>query len=114
MKKALKELLEKAEQYNGQPLNDLLIIPNGEKYTGFWGKNGYNKIILLGRNHKEDKIYRIDTPNQHDVIDFYRLKNAAHGQIDIPSEYNCVRLNFNKSIIVDNSVSSLLMEESDL
>lgn len=113
MKKKLKELIEKAEPYNQQPLNDLLIIPSNKKYDGFWDKNGYNQIILLGRNYKEDKVYRIDTINQHDVIDFYGLKDTKRGQIDIPCEYNCIRLNFDCSIKVSNSVSALLIEEAE-
>lgn len=111
MKKALKELIENAEPYNGQAVCDFLIIPSGKKYQGFWGKNGYNKIIILGRSYAENKVFRIDTAYEHDVIDFYRLKDATHGQIDIPQEYNCIRLHFGKYVKVNNAVSSLLIEE---
>lgn len=107
MNKRLKGLIERAEVYNQELLDDLFIIPSGKVYNGFWGKNGYNKIILIGRNLKEAKAYRIDTDIQHDIIHFSYIKEFGI-KIDIPTEYNCVRLFCSsKYLIVDNNASAL-------
>ncbi len=109
MKKELKQLIESAEQYNAQLLDELLIIPSGKAYNGFWGKNGYNKIILLGINKRDYKVYRIDTDIQHDVISFDYLKEIGI-KIDIPEEYNCVRLFFSHNqFVVSNEASCFIV-----
>lgn len=58
MKKALKELIENAEVKMVGEFSAFLTIPNGI-YEGFWGKNGYDNILLLGQSTEDGKWYRI-------------------------------------------------------
>lgn len=68
MKKALKELIENAEVKRCGEFRAFLAIPNGI-YDGFWGKNGYDNILLLGKSAEDDKWYII--ADKIDVIHFF-------------------------------------------
>lgn len=107
MTKVLQELIKNAKPYNNEVLCSLLVIPSGKLYKGFWGQNEYNQIILIGCD--KENHYLISTGCQHDVLNCF---NAIGLSIDIPHEYNCVRLFdiCNKGFIVDNKVSSLLIK----
>lgn len=48
MKKALRELIENAEEKRIGDFYAFLTIPNGI-YNGFWGKNGFCNILFLGQ-----------------------------------------------------------------
>ena len=68
MKKALKELIEKAEVKREGEFRAFLTIPNGI-YNGFWGKNGYDNILFLGQSSEDDKWYKI--ADKIDAIHFF-------------------------------------------
>lgn len=67
MKKALKELIESAEEKRSGDFYAFLMIPNGA-YNGLFGKNGYANILLLGQNIRDHKWYKI--ADKIDVISF--------------------------------------------
>lgn len=67
MKKALKELIENAEEKRSGDFYAFIMIPNGA-YDGFFGKNGYANILLLGQNIRDRKWYKI--ADKIDVISF--------------------------------------------
>lgn len=67
MKKALKELIENAEIKRVGEFHAFLTIPNGI-YKGFWGKNGFDKILLLGQC-SDGKWYKI--ADEIDAIHFF-------------------------------------------
>ena len=109
MKKALKELIENAQEYNGELLTSLLIIPSGKLYDGFWGKNGYEYVNVIGckvdggqRTH-----YKI-TIDKADVVNVFAVEIDS---IDIPHELGCVHISFNKPIVcTENNLSSCTFE----
>ena len=102
MKKALKELLENAEEKRVGHFHNLLIVSNGV-YDGFWGKNGYNNIILLGYVASDTKYYKItESADIFNIFDLGR-NNFRTLNIDIPTEYGVPRIWFNKPIFIDYS-----------
>lgn len=92
MKKALKELIEKAEPYQeGVELAGLYIINSGE---AFWRSNGYNNIIVVGYKN----------PNKHYLLtaesDVVNVRNIRGCNIDISTELGCVRIWFDQPLKV--------------
>lgn len=89
-KKQLK-LIEGAAPYvENTPFDVLHIITCGELYRGFWGKNGYNKIVLVCEDTKEKKKYILGDKYQCDVLQIWH--DIPHMNIDIPKETNTIRL----------------------
>lgn len=89
MTDALKTLIEEAPIKRSGKFRRFLIIPTGEQYDGFWGKNGYNNIILLGQEldqDENDKYYNIT--DSADVVTLAMIKSI---HFDVPTEYNCIR-----------------------
>ena len=104
MKKALKELVENAEVKMVGEFRAFLTIPNGI-YDGFWGKNGYDNILLLGYSSEDGKWYRIA-----DTIDAIHLSYPPSLNWEISSKYGvpCFWSNTPISIEYDGSTSSLI------
>ena len=50
MKKIAKEFIESAVPMENDSFTDMWILDSDKIYDGFWGKNGYNNIIILGMN----------------------------------------------------------------
>ena len=85
MKKSAKALIESAIPRQNVFFNHIWIIDSEKKYNGFWGKNGYNNIIILGRSdstkssaieliadgvNEECDVFRIEHENGYGAIDF--------------------------------------------
>lgn len=68
MKRALKKLIKNAEVKMCGEFYAFLTIPNGI-YDGFWGKNGYDNILLLGQSAEDKKWYKI--ADKIDAIHFF-------------------------------------------
>jgi len=81
MKKALKELIENASLKRDGKFRAFLTIPNGI-YDGFWGKNGYDNILFLGRDCEDNKWYLIA-----DKIDAIHFHNPPSLNWEIDSKY---------------------------
>ena len=108
MKDKLKKIIETADEYmpgyDGKLIFDYVYLAStGKLYSGFWGKNGYNGFIVLGKIN--DHFYRIDL-SQYDVV-------TLEGNIDciifdIPHELNCFRIFSDEGFVFeDTGVSSL-------
>ena len=69
--------------------------------NGFWGVNGYNNIIMVGRCAEDGQLYLIC--DQADKIDFVHLARRC-AELDIPTEYDVVHLWFAEPISIDYSV----------
>ena len=109
MKKALKELIENAQEYNGELLTSLLIIPSGKLYDGFWGKNGYEYVNVIGC--KMDGGQRTHYKITIDKADVVNVLAVEIDSIDIPHELGCVKISFNKPIVcTENNLSSCTFE----
>ena len=103
MKNKLKELIEAAPSIKSGIFDCFLIVPNG-KYNGFWGKNGYNNIILLVKKPKDTVWYKIcDKCDKFTIFDI--IKNATFN-LDIPSDYNVVRIWFHKPVRIKYDVET--------
>ena len=108
MKAKLKELLEKAEQKSQGKYNEFLLIPTNKEYNGFWGKNGFNNLIVLGRNtcDGDKEWYRISN-EQCDVMNI--IDNKHWCNIDVPSEYGCIHLFFDELFNLTPPASALML-----
>ena len=104
MKKALKELIENADVKRAGEFRAFLTIPNGI-YNGFWGKNGYDNILLLGQSADDNKWYKIA-----DAIDAIHLFYPPSLNWEIPSKYGVPRFWTHEPIRIeyDGLTSSLI------
>lgn len=96
MNKNLKEVIEKSVKLTEEELNDMrfshiLIINSDKRYNGFWGKNDYNNIILLGYAGGLEQYYFINPTYQVDSFKILNLLNRHYG-FDIPRIYGCLRI----------------------
>lgn len=98
MKKALKELLEKAPVKLVGDFRCFMVIPNGA-YNGFWGRNGYDNIILLALSDDDENWYRIS-----EFADVFFVYDIRHFNVDIPNEYGVPRFWFDQPIHIDYSL----------
>lgn len=101
MKKALKELIENTEFKRKGKFSNFIIVSNGV-YDGFWGKNGYNNILLLGFDAEDKKYYKIT--DSADVFSIFDFKEIYSFSLEIPSEYGVPRIWFTKPVFIDNTV----------
>lgn len=107
MNKAQKELIEKAIKYNGEPITSLYIISKDRLYDGFWGKNGYNEIVVIAYSRATDQYFKWDS-YPRDVINILKEMQFS---IDIPNKLNCVRLFFHKPITLKtDQLSSFIID----
>lgn len=100
MTKALEELIENAEHREVGDYDILMIVPNGT-YDGFWGVNGYDNIMLLGKVREENKWYIISDEGA-DVLNIERIGHAILN-LDIPSVYGMPTIWFRRPIHIDRT-----------
>ena len=105
MKKALKELIENAPRRDCGEYVYFLLIPTNRMYNGFFGKNGYNNMIVLGYDKAEKKHYRLDKESGSDDFSIWDVYGT---QMDVPNEYGCVRVHFREPLRVDYPQSSVM------
>ena len=112
MTKACKELIEKAKHYNGEELTSIYIINSGRLYSGFWGKNGFNKIIVIGCRSTEDgkEYYNVSNDYEVDVVRIQELAEHDQCNIDISNKLGCIHIWFNKTMKLNTLLSDLVME----
>ena len=109
--------IEKAEDYElGKPLSSIYIISTNKLYDGFWEKNGYNGIIIIGVGYIEDKLYFVNRDYECDVIDFSFIGvghfiNVRRMGIEIPHDKNCIHIWFDKPICFKDLLSTMEMME---
>ena len=96
----LKALIENAEYREVGDYDILMIVPNGI-YDGFWGVNGYDNIMLLGKVREEDKWYIVSDKGA-DVLDIERIGDATF-HLDIPSKYGMPTIWFRTPIHIDRT-----------
>ena len=107
MTDALKELIKTAPIKKSGYFNRFMFVSNGE-YDGFWGKNGYDNIIVLGKAADDEKWYRIAC--EVDVFNVNFHEKPVSVSIDIPKEYGIPNLFFHTPIQInyDGFTSSVL------
>lgn len=104
MKKALKELIENAKRRNVGEYISFLVIPTNKAYNGFWGRNGYNDIIVLGYDKNTKKWYRLDSEGESDTFDILQIYKV---NIDVPREYGCIRIHLPEPVEISYPESSI-------
>lgn len=111
MRKNQLKLVEKAKPFSeGLKFQSIYIINSGKNYNGFWGSNGYRKLILIGETWNGE-LYRIDQC-EADLIDIIN-KQQSNIYFDINSVNDCVRLSVGYSnyiIIENNKISSQILQ----
>ena len=103
MTKALKELIENAPTIERGRFSKFMIVSNGE-YKGFWGKNGYNNIIVFGRLCGEDmQWYKLcEVADKFTVFDL--VKANCTFNLDIPKKFGVPVIWFDRPIDIDYSI----------
>lgn len=94
MKRALKDILENCETKRTGIFDAILILSDGE-YNGFWGKNGYNNLTIIGeiwQKEESPKYYIIVKNCECDVFQVYDTK--GYFNMDIPSNLGIPRFWF--------------------
>ncbi|MBO4542343.1 MAG: hypothetical protein J5725_04090 [Bacteroidales bacterium] len=111
MKKALKELLEKAEPRVAGRYDAFLIIDDHKQYNGFWGKNGFNSMTILGYDKTTQQHYLISTKMSDVLTTFDKMS----WNIDIPSNYGCIRIWFDHPVYItlDTAISSIRVDSEE-
>lgn len=103
MTERLKEIIDNAIPKESGTFNEFLIVPTGKKYDGFWGENGFDKIVLLARQRGEENFCILT-----DYSDSFHLINIYSVNFDIPSDLNCVRLFLDNPIEINGVASSIM------
>lgn len=104
MKKALKELIENAKPYDSnKSFNRIMFLSDGV-YKGFWGKNGYNNILILAQELNSGEWYKI-TKDGQSCDWFYICSCNMSFNLDIPKEYGIPSIWFDSPIRIDNSLA---------
>ena len=107
MEAKLKELIDNAEPFQEGEYNEFLFIPSGEEYNGFWGKNGYDNIIVLGKFGTESLWKRIDI-GQTDNFNISALNYCGGLRFDIPHDLGCIRLRSDQTLNIGPVASSII------
>ena len=77
MKKALKELIENAPVKRTGKFVELMFIPNG-RYYGFYGNNGFSKMIVLGKAEIKDRLEWCKIVKEDDECDLFNIYNQMN------------------------------------
>lgn len=98
MKKALKELIENAPVKRTGKFVELMLLSNG-KYNGFYGKTGFDKMIVLGRNADNDNTWykivtEVDECDKFDIYSEDMRKLDCNFNLDIMTLYGVPRIWF--------------------
>ena len=107
MTDAFKKLVENAPVRKSGLFSRFMFASNGI-YDGFWGKNGYDNIVVLGQAVDDKVWYKIAC--EVDVFNISFKESFTSISIDIPSEFGVPCLFFHKPIQInyDGFVSALL------
>lgn len=103
MTEELEKLIKTAPNISSGTFREFLIVPTNEAYGGFWGKNGYDNILILARLYSkgDDTWYKLCAgADIFYVYDTYKQINCGFN-LDIPTEYGVPRIWFNVPIEID-------------
>ena len=104
MKKSVKELMLRVVPRKSEKFSDIYIIDSEKKYDGFWGANGYNNIIVLGRASVQSAELELITEHS-DVINIMNIIRGSVN-IDISSKDGVVHLWADKPMKLSVPVNS--------
>ena len=84
-------ILEDEKEMFNLNYKSIYIINSGKLYDGFWGKNGYKSIIVLGLD-EEKRLINISRNYQCDAFDIKTQYELGYPRFDIPKDDNCFRI----------------------
>lgn len=106
MNKKEQALLNKTTAYdyeNPKPIKIFYLLNTHKLYKGFWGKNGYNNIIVIGtwydEKTKEEHYYRFDDCKERDVVNLFVNEHAVIN-IDIDNEFDTLRVCLDERVYI--------------
>ena len=108
MRKTLKKIIDTAEERSVGYFDTLMFVSNGI-YNGFFGKNGYDNILILGYVRAEQKWFIVS--RYGDVFSIYYPIMGTF-TLDINHKYGVPTIGFGKPIHIDNTdqLSSVIGE----
>lgn len=117
MTKKQKTLIKQATPYQyGTPLVAIYVIPSGRAYRDPFCKKGgdqWQHMILIGVDSTTYDLYLIEQDDDND-IDILRTFDASQiSGIDIPLQYDTVRLLFDRPVVFDRSGACMIPKEID-
>lgn len=86
MTKKQKDFIAKAKPRTSTKFKCLYIADKGTLYGGFWGKNGYNNMVIIGQN--ADDEYELIA----DYSDVVWIREIGDVNIDIANKNGMMRL----------------------
>lgn len=93
MKQNQKQLIESAKVLENKMMkfSSIYIINSEKEYNGFWGKNDFRRIIVLGKDKENNELYNISGNYQ---VDDLKIENKYGLSIhcEISTEDDCVHL----------------------
>lgn len=101
MKKALKELIENAADKCEGYFKSFIFIPDGI-YNGVWGKNGYDKMIILGYEVKLKMWCRITYKSTK--TDVFSIIKPRGFNVHIKHELGVPEISLDRPIRIDNTL----------
>lgn len=112
MKKALKELIENAADKCEGYFKSFIFIPDGI-YNGVWGKNGYDKMIILGYEVKLKMWCRITY--KYTQTDVFSIFKPIGFNVHIRHDLGVPEIFLDKPIRIDNTLqlSQILVYEEE-
>lgn len=116
MNKKEKALLDKAIPYdykNPKPIKIFYLLNSHRLYKGFWGKNGFNNIIVIGsyweEGMKDEVYYKFEDCKERDVVDVF-IESHMLIKLDIDGEYDTLRLCLDERVLVSENLSSFVIQ----
>ncbi len=96
----LKEIIENAPVKTSGAFRCLFFLSNGE-YDGFWGKNGYDNIMIYGFDDDLKEWCKIAA--YADKFDIFSIEKDGFN-LHIPHDLGIPVIWFNKSVYIDNTL----------
>lgn len=111
MKSKQKKLIEIAKPYDCKSLfNSIYIINSEENYDGFWGQNGFRKIIVIGVT-AENELFKIEN-NQYDLLEINNPYDYSL-RFEISNKNDCLHMFVYKPYRIKvklDAISNLILE----
>lgn len=95
----LKNILENAPVKVRGKFRCLFFLSNGE-YNGFWGKNGYDNILIFGYDDEQEEWCKVAA--YADKFDIFKIEGTFN--LHIPNDLGVPVIWFDKPVHIDNTL----------
>lgn len=105
MTNKLKAIIAKAKPGDYGLYDEFLVIPTNKPYNGFFGPNGYNNLIILGRKLRSGEEFKRLCLDECDVL----WLQTYSVNIDVPTDLECIRIWLDRPVCIsDTSISTII------